>query len=475
MAQYLSGLKNNLNMVKTESVIVKDKVRAGIPTVLLIVGIHPFEPLLAFFREKCLSLPAERSYAQSVGKLIEWLSVRSAEFHAAENRRLLFTAFSHDLRFGSFQDGNDVHGLNWGSISNANLKRLIGCLLEFSDWLIERYGTTMINPIHNQASYTDQLIFWRKWNKQKAGSLLAHTKSHHRATVEAQVGRRHSSPRNRNSLAQETKAFPAEHIDALLWKGFINPGQGSDPRPWIKYNLRDILITLLCLYGGCRESEPLHLWVDDVYIDPNDPESALVLIHEPHEGLVEYTDPLTRTRKKTTRADFLQIFCGGRKSLTLETGRRHAGWKGCLLTHRERKAFQIIWIDKNAGRLFLTLWRLYLQYTRPVIQQMPWAFLTKEAQPLGVIGFSDSFSAAVRRIGLTPAKWAGTTTHALRHRYGQWLNELGLGDKEGQVAMHHINAKSQEVYRQMGIAKIAEAFDQKQITALPEFLSGGGL
>lgn len=462
-------------MVRTESVIIKDKVRAGNPTVLLIVDIQPFEHLLGFFREKCLSISAERSYAQAIGRFIEWLSVRSEEFYAADNRRLLFTAFTHDLRFGTYQEGRDMYGLNWASISNTNLKRLIGCLLEFSDWLTERFGTTMMNPIHKWATYTDQLIFWRKWNKQKAGSLLAHTKSHHRASTEAKIGRRHSIPRNRNALAQEIKAFPAEHIDSLLWKGFINPGHGADSRLWVKYNLRDILITLLCLYGGCRESEPLHLWVDDVYIDPSDPENALVLVHDPHEGQVDFIDPLTGTRKKTTRVDYLQTCCGGRKPLTLETGRRHAGWKGCLLTHRERKAFQIIWIDKNAGHLFLTLWRLYLQQSRPVIQHMPWAFLTKDAQPLGVTGFSDSFSTAVRRIGLTPSKWAGTSTHGLRHRYGQWLNELGLGDKEGQVAMHHINAKSQEVYRQMGIAKIAEAFSQKQITALPEFLTDGGL
>lgn len=272
-----------------------------------------------------------------------------------------------------------------------------------------------------------------------------------------------------NGFLQEVKAFPAEHLDDLLWRGFINPGKDEEPRPWVKYNLRDILITLLCAYGGCRASEPLHLWVDDVFVDPDDPELALVLVHEPSDGIVDYTDPLTGTRRKTSRADFLQRFCGGRKPLTRETGRRHAGWKGGLLTHRERRAFQVFWIDKNAGRLFLTLWRLYIQHVRPVTPQVPWAFLTKDAQPLGVAGFDDSLRAAVHRIGLTPAKWAGTSDHGLRHRYGQWLNDLGLGDKEGQVAMHHLNAKSQEVYRQMGVAKVAAAIGQLSVAALPVF------
>jgi hypothetical protein len=211
----------------------------------------------------------------------------------------------------------------------------------------------------------------------------------------------------------------------------------------------------------------MHLWVEDVYVDPDHPNQALVLIHEPQEGQVDYTDPLTGRKRKTTRADFLQRFCNGKKPLTMETGRRHAGWKGCLLTHRERKAYQVFWIDRDAGRLFLTMWRYYIQHVRPVTPQLPWAFLTKSAQPLGVEGFNDSFNAAVTRIGLTPVKWAGTTSHGLRHRYGQWLNELGLGDKEGQVAMHHQNAKSQEVYRQLGVAMVASAIGQLSVTSMP--------
>lgn len=455
-------------MTTAESVVVHDSVRAGAPTILLIVGAAPFERLLDYFREKCLSLSAERTYAQAVGRFVEWLSVRATEFHAAEDRGQLYTAFVHDVLNGTYRNGQDEYGLGWTATSHNNLHRLTTALLEFTDWLSERYGTTMLNPIHNMASHADQLIFWRKWNKQKAGSLMAHAKSRRRAGKEASIGRRASLPRKKSRAMQEAKDFPAEHLDALIWKGFINPGKAADPRPWVKYNLRDLLICLLCVYGGCRPSEPLHLWVDDVFVDPDDSEKALVLIHEPHEGTVEYIDPFTGNRRRTSRADYLQRFCGGRKPLTLETGRRHAGWKGCLLTHREQKAYQVFWIDKDAGRLFLKFWRLYLKYVRPVTPQMPWAFLTKDGQPLGVKGFDDSFQAAVRRIGLRPAKWAGTTSHGPRHRYGQWLNELGLGDKEGQVAMHHLNAKSQEVYRQLGVASVASAISKLEVISIPE-------
>lgn len=453
-------------MIYTETVVVHDKVRANIPTILLVVDSSPLESLLDFFREKCISLSSERTYAQATGKFIEWLSVRSDEFADSSKRNILYTAFVHDLRFGTYRDGEDLYELHWLPTSHQNMKRLTNALLEFSDWLNTRYGATMLNPIHNQASVTDQIIFWRKWNKQKSGSLLAHVKSRHKANYDSMLGRQFGLPRNRSTTSSEVKAFPVEHIDNLIWRGFINPGKNNDGRIWIKYNLRDILITLLCLYGGCRASEPLHLWVNDVFIDPDDENLALVLIHEPSDGLTEYIDPLTKRVQKTTRADFLERFCGGKKPLTFETGRRRSGWKGCLLTHRKQKAFQVFWIDKNAGRLFLTLWRLYIKHIRPVTPQKPWAFLTKDTQPLGVEGFSDSFQGAVRRIGLEPAKWTGTTCHGLRHRYGQWLNDLGLGDKEGQVAMHHVNAKSQEVYRQIGVDKVADRIAQLSTVSL---------
>jgi integrase len=456
-------------MVYSDIVTVRDATRSGIPTALLIIDSEPFDKLLEFFRERCLSISTERTYAQAVGRFVEWLSVRALEFAETASRGLLYTSFAHDVRFGTYRNEQDVCELGWLPTSQQNLRRLTKALIEFSDWLNLRYGATAINPINYDASYSDRLIFWRRWNKVKVNALLAHTKSRIVAQSNAIKARRTNIPKYRSRVLEETKAFPLDRLDDLLWKGFINPGKSGDPRPWIKYNLRDILITIMCLYGGCRASEPLHLWVDDVFADPDDPEKALVLVHEPIDGKVNYTDSLTGVRKKTSRIDFLQRFCGGRKPLTHETGRRHSGWKGCLLTHHDRNAFQVFWIDKTAGRIFLQLWRMYVQYVRPLTPQLPWAFLTKDAQPLGVEGYEDSLKAAVRRIGLVSAKWAGTSSHGLRHRYGQWLNELGIDLKEGQVAMHHLNPRSQEIYRVLGVAHVADAVGRHTVAKLPQF------
>lgn len=444
-------------MIYTESVIVKDRIRAGNPTLILIIGVEPYDKLLEFFREKCFSLSSERTYTQVVGKFIEWLSVRGEEFIDPFKRNLLFTAFIHDLRFGTDLLDNGVDSLNWRPKTHSNCRRLVKALVDFSDWLTLKYSATALNPIHHNASYSDQIVFWRKWNTQKATSLLGHIKSRNKNTEYSKRGRQNKIIGFRTKYLEETKAFPVEHIDKLLWEGFINPNFKHDNRIWKKYNLRDILITLLCLYGSCRASEPLHLWVNDVFTDPNDPDLALVLIHHPSDGIIRYTDPITGICKNTNRADYLARFCGGKSPLTAETGRRHSGWKGCLLTHRELNAFQVFWIDKEAGRLFLTLWRLYILNVRPVTPHIPWAFLTKDLQPLGIEGFNDSFYSAIRRIGLIPTKFRGTSPHGLRHRYGQWLNELNVCEKAGQVLMHHLNPISQLIYRQVGLSTVAES------------------
>jgi integrase len=458
-------------MIYATSIIVRDRIRADVPTVLLLIGVLPFVQLLEYFREKCFSLSAERAVTQAVGRFIEWLSIRADEFKETSQRSLLYTAFTHDLRFGTYGEDTPGGELHWLPTSHQNHQRLTKALLQFTDWLRKRYGFTALNPIHHDASPADQLIFWRQWNKRKANSLLAHTRSRKDAADDARMARRKGEPRSRNAQLIEVKAFPAEHLDALLWQGFTNRGWERDSRPWKRFKLRDILVSMLCVYGGCRASEPMHLWVDDVFVDPEDPSSALVLIHDPVDGKSRYTDPLTGVRRKTTRADFLQRFCGGRRPLTLETGRRHAGWKGVLLTHREQKAFRVFWIDKEAGRLFLSLWRMYIEHVRPVTPQVPWAFLTKDGQPLGVDGYEDSFNSAVRRIGLVPTKWNGTSKHGLRHRYGQWLNDLDLGEKEGQVAMHHVNAKSQDVYRQLGTERVASAISKLSVISIPNVLT----
>ncbi|CAN7543064.1 gamma-mobile-trio recombinase GmtY [Duganella sp. LjRoot269] len=440
------------------SVVIKDKIRGQFTTVLLVAG-YVFLPLLVFFREMAWSEQYERPYALVVRLLIEWLSVRAEEFFPQENRANLLTAFSSDLWLGTYSNGKCPYGLGWTGTSYKNSLKLTNCLYVFSDWLSKTYGTKNLNPMTGVAGHRDQIIFWRRWNTMAAASVMSHLKKREDAAGASKESRKNKSRQRESPGYVETKAFPYDQIDNLLYVGCAIRGGVKKPHYWQRYNIRDQLIILACLYGGPRRSEIMHLWVCDVDIDPANPKQARVLIHHPTEGMIEYRDKITGVVKSTHRKDFLNMQCAGRVPLNMETGRRWAGWKGSVTT-APRNAFQIIWIDALAGELFWELWKMYVIHVRPNNPRVPWAFLTKEGEPLGAKGFDEVFNAAVERAGLIRSKGFGTTTQGMRHRYGQWLNKIEADPKEGQVALHHGSVLSQNVYRAPSIADVAQSVAQ---------------
>ena len=117
-------------MIYKETDLVQNRIRADAPTVLLVVGVSQLEQLLEFFREKCVSLTNE---AKAAGRFIEWLSVRADELTETSKHSLLYTAYTHDIRFGIYRNGMATYGLNWRPTSQQNVKRLTLASLEFSD------------------------------------------------------------------------------------------------------------------------------------------------------------------------------------------------------------------------------------------------------------------------------------------------------------------------------------------------------
>lgn len=456
--------------------IVRDSMRAGRPTCLIITDDGVFWPLTRYFRRRNFSLSSERGYALAVSRAMNWTSARWPTSTPSSSDRLdAFGHFTHDLLGGTIADGDDPSGLWWLPSSSKTVRITARRVGEFGDWLALSGEGDSINPATRNSSATERLTLLRAAAKFKSCSMLAHAISLTKAKSQASKTHEVWAPGRNAPVVTEIAAFPVERVRELLFEGFEYERFKSDPRPWIRYKLRDMLITLICLYGGTRMSEPMHLWVDDVFESAIDPLSCKILIHSPEEGVVDFQHPVTGQSGRTSRLDYLNRFCDGKRPLTMETGRRRAGWKGCLLTNRERKAFEVFWIDSNAGALFLDLWRLYLTKVRQPQENTPWAFLTKDGQPMGTAAYADSLRAAVRKIGLTSAKWSGTTPHGLRHAYGQQLNESGMDEKSGQVAMHHCHPGSQAVYREVSSAQVAQALSTAMLSrksVLPTGLQG---
>jgi site-specific recombinase XerD len=247
-------------------------------------------------------------------------------------------------------------------------------------------------------------------------------------------------------MTDETKAFPEEAFADLIRAGFHRPRQVL----WTQ--LRDQMIALLMHGGGLRLSETLHTWIPDVFEDPFDPDIALVRVYHPSEGLVPYRDPDTGRERLITRSRYLRLV-HDRVPLTDLLGRKAVGWKSPLLTDSEEKFMHVFWRSSEYGRVFMRLYRTYVQI-RPRVKSHPYLFIATSNEPMTVKGYEKVHAAAVRRIGLEPAKRLGTTPHGHRHAYGMWMRRADIEPKILQVAMHHKSVISQEIYTQADIHEI---------------------
>ncbi|SHN40524.1 Phage integrase family protein [Duganella sacchari] len=443
-------------MSTATTAIVKDGRRSKRPTCILITDHGIYWPLAEYFLRRNLSLSTERAYALSIRRLMNWTEAKHSAFVAGGGQdSSIFASFLHDLTYGTIHNSEDPSGLWWLSHSPEVVKRTAGHIAEFSDWLASTGEGISINPRDRPASAFEQMVTAKAFAHKKAASLLAHAKHQDASRLFSSMTRQVTPPGRIQKLLSTPPAFPESKINELLWVGFQNEKYKADPRPWKRWKLRDILITLICLYGGARVSEPMHLWLEDARRDESDPDSCRILIHEPDHGKVTIDDPVLG-KKNISRTDYLTLYCNGKTPLTRAMGCRHSGWKGGLLDVPDRLAMDIKWINPEAGRLFKQLWEMYVQNVRPMSPTLPWAFLTKNGLPMGTSAYSDSLEKAVRKIGLKFKKSHGSTPHGLRHRYGQWLNDLGVNEKVGQVCMHHANPLSQEVYRQLSAEQVAQ-------------------
>jgi len=307
----------------------------------------------------------------------------------------------------------------------------------------DEYGTPELNP---QRSPTGQEAFlaylsWFHGNKQ---SLLGHSQSMREAALRAS-GPTNSIPKSQlPRVAAQNPAFPSDRFLDLIFKGFMH----DEPNPLLMKagQLRDALIAILMHGGGLRESEPFHLWFEDVCEHPHHPGLAWVRIGHPELGRIRAKNKITGAVHQSSKQEILAA--NGLKPRTQLIGQKHAGWKRPAL---DGKYFmEIHWAPKALGFLFWRLWRLYLlQLTRIEIPHRH-AFVALRGKTIGEMysmeHYDRAHAKAVRRIGLVPEKYLGTTEHGHRHAYGALLRLIGMKPVVIKRCMHHKSVQSQVVY-----------------------------
>jgi hypothetical protein len=261
----------------------------------------------------------------------------------------------------------------------------------------------------------------------------------------------------------DTKRFPIKYLVPLLAQAFVKCPVATDPLD--REDVTGHLAAVLLAGGGIRESEPHHLWVNDITIVDGEP---VVFLRHPQLSLIDLPDG-----SSITREEYLGKFCAMLPRNRM-ADKFHSGWKGIKLGSEHWA--MMYWLPlPGLKEHFLAAYLEYIRQVRPKLMQArrsrglpdhPFLLVssgraqqegdnTSVGDPYTRVAARNSWSRAFNRLqhlypdaNLVLAKSNGTTRHGLRHLYGGTLAELGVSSEMVQECMHHISPRSQLVYKE---------------------------
>jgi transposase len=425
-------------------------------------------------REKSISWHNKLCYI--TGLLLEYLEANEENYTDAKN---FFENFADIIYSGTISDdAHDPSGLYWLPKSPENANQLLQILSEFSDWLSYYCGAEQLNPWRKATSFEERLNYMAVYNKREH-MFLGHLHDYHeisRLAKQVRNVKRRKVPYSHRDI----KEFPEEEVVNLLTEGFKRSRRkhkNIDLTYIEKYNWRDIALTMLMNFGGLRNSEPFHLWIQDVCFDPKDNKYAIVRVFHPSEGKVpeglinKMTGKLARNR-----AEYLLGLGRGFRPRNQYAGndKRFVGWKEPLLDNERQKYFQVQWFPREMGYEFTKVWLNYLRQRNleKIPENHPFAFVSLakgyKGEMLTYNAQRDSYKKAVEKIGLLFGKEYGTTAHGHRHAYAQRLRKaLQKTNLTADIqiiimqhALHHKSPESQKDYTGLSFDEITDMMNK---------------
>lgn len=405
-----------------------------------------------------------KKLVQSVSLMFDYMLTNKECYSSAKD---FFDSFTESIYSGTINEaGLDSSGLYWLPKRTETANMLLSALNGFSDWLYQEYGTIQLNPWREATRYEERLNWMAQINKNQK-SFLGHLDDIHEMSETAKLARNVVMRRKPYASKGNTKAFSEDKIHKLLWEGFKNTRKSYELDLVDRFNWRDIAITILMHGGGLRHSEVFHLWVQDVFHDPEDSNLAVVRVYHPCEGKAphDFKNPTTG-KYITTRESYLLLKYGLLpRNMYSAQDKRFAGWKEPRLDNDEDKYLHVYWLSKEWGYIFMYVWKMYMaKRLRDGIKDThPFAFVSHSPKTRGEMmplrTQRESHEKAIEKIGLTVGKHFGTTPHGHRHAYGQRLKNANIDDRIKQVAMHHKSIESQKVYTEPTVADVTTSLN----------------
>lgn len=428
-----------MRTVRVNAKIIQDDsgVFSEIP-VLLDQNQEVIEPLLKYtlkLNRDGRSPSTINVYVKAVQMLLEYIIANQSGFTSSH---AMFENFTSRLYTGTIgEEGLDPSGLYWLPCSKQLARSYIHALSSFTDWLVDKYDAHSLNPLVEADSYTQRLNY-AAWFRKNQNDFLGHIKDTH-INLTVRYARNVQGRKPLGKQKTDVIEFPERHFSEFYFNGL-----GGTPTRHIA--LRDQLILLLMHGGGLRESEALHLWIDDVFEDHFNLNSVKVRIYHPEDG--KAPNNWRSSTGKTTRSAYLKerYALSPRNQLI---GKKRVGWKGTVLDGKD-KYIEVYWFPSIFGEVFAKLWKDYIRLLAGIERNHPYAFVSFHTNHLGnaytLNAFHDNYRKGLKRIGLEPSKNEGLSPHSHRHSYGRRLRRAGVDAVVIKKCLHHASIESQTVY-----------------------------
>jgi len=388
-----------------------------------------------------MSISWKEKAALSIRLLLDYAEANENNFRTPQE---MFVEFSESLFTGTIdENGEDLTRLRWKSRSVSHSNSLISHVTNFSEWLYDNTSeeSELLNPLV-KATPHERICNLAAYHQRKSRAFLKHTFNDLSANRKAEFVHEVKGKKN-PSNNEEVKKFDGDIAIKLMSEGFWK--KSVAPEAPEQLNVRNVLITMLMHYGGLRVSEPFHLFLEDVYQDPDDPDLALIKVNHPILGdAPESWRKSHPSRRNDNRQAYLKSKFGLKDRLSSTSKKYHSGWKSAGF-----KSFYVYWFPRSAGVIWFKLFKYYIVHQRVHSDDCnnPFIFTNQYGHPASLSVFMTSHNKAVTKLGYKPKKSNGLTPHGHRHWYGDTLSDLGVDPLIIKKMMHHSSIESQGTYR----------------------------
>ena len=468
--------KSKFSAVSQNHVIVVQEVKGVVGVTIPALYIESFgkaqlvNSLTSYFLANTnRSMTWMRTRARALGLFYDYCAALARCSDSPMSYQDMIARFGISIANGTMnpKSATDELELFWPPSSIQNAKRMISALREFIEWcsyknLVPESISLRRNQLpvdeHSYIKYLYQAYI------AKSYKFLGHTVT--ASSIASNMAhQKNLMPLNLTENVSKVSSaihFPDKFVSILLKDGFVKNPLATDP--FEREDITAKMITILLMFGGCRHSEPYHLWFNDVI--PQIDGSCKVFLRHPSESETFIPGEGLKSRKQYL------LECGllPRNSKS-NTKSFKSGWKQLQVDDDYSAPVHLLFPE--AENMFRELYILYTRKYRPLLMkqrkenggiQHPFLFVSGWNGDIGAPYSMEAYRKALKRaysrlnkkygLNIVYSKKLGTSPHGMRHYYGQALTDLGLDMKVIQKLMHHRTILSQSVYTEPNGEKI---------------------